>query len=170
MHCRYAPSDTADEWSLDRKLLSLIVRGLANSRPDNKSCSKTNSLPAAAAERSPFLRNLSAGSLGCGNNFVEALITAQRIPTRIELELANPLCSRINVIRKSHPESIRGYSSGLFKRMAPARFISSSARSISPGSSSIPRQPSTMTYAFKPRWRASSALYLTQYSNARPIR
>jgi hypothetical protein len=31
---------------------------------------------------------LSAGSLGCGNDLVEALITAQRIPARIELEIA----------------------------------------------------------------------------------
>ena len=44
---------------------------------------------AAAAERSPFLGDeLSAGSLGCGNDFVEAFITAQRIPARIELEIA----------------------------------------------------------------------------------
>jgi hypothetical protein len=31
---------------------------------------------------------LSAGSLGCGNDFVEALVTAQRIPARIETEIA----------------------------------------------------------------------------------
>jgi hypothetical protein len=31
---------------------------------------------------------LSAGSLGCGDDLVEALITAQRIPARIEAEIA----------------------------------------------------------------------------------
>jgi len=31
---------------------------------------------------------LSAGSFGCGNDLVEALITAQRIPARIEAEIA----------------------------------------------------------------------------------
>jgi hypothetical protein len=31
---------------------------------------------------------LSAGSHGCGNDFVKALITAQRIPARIEAEIA----------------------------------------------------------------------------------
>jgi hypothetical protein len=31
---------------------------------------------------------LSAGSLGCGNDLVEAFITAQRIPARIEAEIA----------------------------------------------------------------------------------
>ena len=37
----------------------------------------------------PFLGDgLSAGSLGCGNDLVEALITAQRIPAWIELEIA----------------------------------------------------------------------------------
>jgi hypothetical protein len=44
---------------------------------------------AAVAERSPFLRaKLSAGSLGCGNDLVKALITAQKIPAWIELEIA----------------------------------------------------------------------------------
>jgi hypothetical protein len=44
---------------------------------------------AAAAERSPFLGDeLSAGSLGCGNDLVEALITAQIIPARIDAEIA----------------------------------------------------------------------------------
>src|SRR6266542_2762175 len=44
---------------------------------------------AAAAERSSFLADeLSAGSLGCGNDLVEALITAQRIPAWIEAEIA----------------------------------------------------------------------------------
>jgi hypothetical protein len=35
---------------------------------------------------------LSAGSLGCGNDFVEAWVTAQRIPARIEAEIA--VCRR----------------------------------------------------------------------------
>ena len=39
--------------------------------------------------------------------------------------------------------SASGYRSLLFRRTAPARFISSSARPMSPGSSSIPRQRST---------------------------
>jgi hypothetical protein len=54
---------------------------------------------AAVAERSPFLGEepafarlrrgrLSAGSLGCGDDLVETLITAQRIPAWIELEIA----------------------------------------------------------------------------------
>ena len=34
------------------------------------------------------LGELFAGSFGCGNDFVEALITAQRIPARIALEIA----------------------------------------------------------------------------------
>jgi hypothetical protein len=38
-----------------------------------------------------FLK-LSAGSLGCGNDFVEAWVTAQRIPARIEAEIA--VCRR----------------------------------------------------------------------------
>jgi hypothetical protein len=43
----------------------------------------------AVAERSPFLgEELSAGSFGCGNDLVEALITAQIIPARIEAEIA----------------------------------------------------------------------------------
>jgi len=43
----------------------------------------------AAAERSASLGDeLSAGSLCCGNDLVEALITAQRIPARIEAEIA----------------------------------------------------------------------------------
>jgi hypothetical protein len=43
----------------------------------------------AAAERSPFLSDeLSAGSLGCGNDLVEAFITAQIIPAWIEAEIA----------------------------------------------------------------------------------
>jgi hypothetical protein len=43
----------------------------------------------AAAKRSPFLGDeLSAGGLGCGNDLVEALIAAQRIPARIEAEIA----------------------------------------------------------------------------------
>jgi hypothetical protein len=32
--------------------------------------------------------SLSAGSLGCGNDLVEALITAQIIPARVEAEIA----------------------------------------------------------------------------------
>jgi hypothetical protein len=51
----------------------------------------------AAAERSPFLGDepafarlrrgrLSAGSLGCGNDLVEALVTAQRIQAWMELD------------------------------------------------------------------------------------
>jgi hypothetical protein len=41
------------------------------------------------AERSPFPGDeLSAGSLGSGNDFVEALVTAQRIPAGIEAEIA----------------------------------------------------------------------------------
>ena len=51
------------------------------------------------AERSPFLGDepafarlrcgrLSAGGFRCGNDLVEALITAQIIPARIELEIA----------------------------------------------------------------------------------
>jgi hypothetical protein len=44
---------------------------------------------AAAAERSPFLgEELSAGSFCCGNDLVEALIAAQRIPARIEVQIA----------------------------------------------------------------------------------
>src|SRR6266542_6010668 len=50
---------------------------------------------AAAAERSPFLGDeLSAGSSGCGNDLVEALITAQRIPAGIEAEIAVCRASR----------------------------------------------------------------------------
>jgi len=45
--------------------------------------------------RSSFLRDeLSAGSLGCGNDLVEALITAQRIPARIKAEIAVSRTSR----------------------------------------------------------------------------
>ena len=40
---------------------------------------------------------------------------------------AKSVYSRINIIQRSHPESIRSYSSALFKRMAPTRFISFSA-------------------------------------------
>src|SRR6266542_6089907 len=35
-----------------------------------------------------FLGELSAGSFGCGKDFVETRIAAQRIPARIELEIA----------------------------------------------------------------------------------
>jgi hypothetical protein len=43
-----------------------------------------------AVERSPFLGGeLSAGSLGCGNDLGEALITAQRIPVRISAASAS---------------------------------------------------------------------------------
>jgi hypothetical protein len=46
-------------------------------------------LSPAAAERSPFLCDeSSAGSFGCGNDLVEALVTAQSIPARIETEIA----------------------------------------------------------------------------------
>jgi hypothetical protein len=39
--------------------------------------------------RSSFLRDdLSAGSFGCGNDFLEALITAQTIPAQIEAQIA----------------------------------------------------------------------------------
>jgi hypothetical protein len=51
--------------------LSLILRRFCNCRPNNNL---------------PFVivcDELPAGSLGCGDDFVEALITAQRIPTRI---------------------------------------------------------------------------------------
>jgi hypothetical protein len=42
-----------------------------------------------AAEGSPFLgEELSAGGFGCGNDLVEARITAQIIPARIEAEIA----------------------------------------------------------------------------------
>jgi len=34
-------------------------------------------------------KQLSARTLGCGNDLVEALITAQRIPARIEAEIAS---------------------------------------------------------------------------------
>jgi hypothetical protein len=44
---------------------------------------------AKRSTRSPFLGDeLSAGSLGRGNDLVEALISAQRIPARIEAEIA----------------------------------------------------------------------------------
>jgi hypothetical protein len=39
-HCHYAPSRTANEWSPNDELLSLIVRGLANFRTNNKSSSE----------------------------------------------------------------------------------------------------------------------------------
>jgi hypothetical protein len=43
---------------------------------------------ASAAERSLFLGDeLSAGGFGCGNDLVEARVTAQIIPARIELEI-----------------------------------------------------------------------------------
>jgi len=41
------------------------------------------------AKRSPFLGDeLSAGTFGCGDDLVEALVTAQIIPARIEAEIA----------------------------------------------------------------------------------
>ena len=47
------------------------------------------------AERSPFLgEGLFAGSPGCGDDLVEALITAQRIPAWIEAEIAVCRASR----------------------------------------------------------------------------
>jgi len=43
---------------------------------------------ALAAERSAFLGDeLSAGGFGGGNDLVEALITAQRVPARIEAQI-----------------------------------------------------------------------------------
>jgi hypothetical protein len=49
----------------------------------------------AATRGSPFLGDeLSAGSLGCGDDLLEALITAQRIPARIEAEIAVCWASR----------------------------------------------------------------------------
>jgi hypothetical protein len=39
---------------------------------------------------------LSAGGLGCGDDFVEARITAQRIPARIELEIPVEFPERAN--------------------------------------------------------------------------
>ena len=77
-----------------------------------------------------------------------------------------PLKWIANEILLQHSKAVTyhssGYSSLLFRRIAPACFISSSARRMSPGSSSMPRQPSTITCVFSPRWRASSVLYLTQ--------
>ena len=41
------------------------------------------------AARNPFVKGeLFAGSLGCGNNLIEALIAAQIIPAGIEAEIA----------------------------------------------------------------------------------
>ena len=69
---------------------------------------------------------------------------------------------RVGALRRPDAAARRPtYRSLLFKRIAPTRFISSSARCISPGSSSIPRHPSKMTHVVNPSWRASSALYLT---------
>jgi len=72
---------------------------LAACAPQNGKLVKAFGVTAAAAEKSPFLSDepafarlrrgrLSAGSLGCGNDLVEARITAQIIPARIELEIA----------------------------------------------------------------------------------
>jgi hypothetical protein len=72
---------------------------LAACAPQSGKLAKPFGVTAAAAERSPFLGDepafarlrrgrLSAGSLGCGNDLVEALITAQRIPARIEAQIA----------------------------------------------------------------------------------
>src|SRR5215471_8407369 len=41
-------------------------------------------------------RELSAGSLGCGDDFVEARITAQIIPARIQEEIAVSRCQRVS--------------------------------------------------------------------------
>src|SRR6266481_2032163 len=106
MHCRYAPSGVPDQWSLDDKLLSLIVRGLANFRTNNKSSSEKLSPRRSRTisflgDEPAFARlqrgRLSVGSFGCGNellvrrfrrergdNFLETRIAAQRIPERIE--------------------------------------------------------------------------------------
>jgi hypothetical protein len=44
--------------------------------------------PPQQQDESPFLGSeLSAGSLGCGNDLVEALITAQIISARIEADI-----------------------------------------------------------------------------------
>ena len=62
---------------------------LAACAPQSGKLAKGFEVTAAAVERSPFLgEELSAGSLGCGNDLVEALITAQRIPGWIEAEIA----------------------------------------------------------------------------------
>jgi hypothetical protein len=74
---------------------------LAACVPQSGKLARAFGLAAAAtvAERSLFLREepafarlrrgrLSAGNLGCGNDLVEALITAQRIPAWIQLEIA----------------------------------------------------------------------------------
>jgi hypothetical protein len=71
---------------------------LAACAPQSGKLAKGFGLAAAAAERSVFLGDepafarlrrgrLSAGSLGCGNDFVEALVTAQRIPARVEAKV-----------------------------------------------------------------------------------
>jgi hypothetical protein len=39
-------------------------------------------------ELSKICGRLSAGSFGCSNDFIEAWITAQRIPARIETQIA----------------------------------------------------------------------------------
>ena len=62
---------------------------LAACAPQRGKPAKGFGVTAAAAERPPFsLLRLSAGCLGCGNSLVEALIAAQRIPARIETEIA----------------------------------------------------------------------------------
>jgi hypothetical protein len=68
---------------------------LAACAPQNAKLAKAFGVTAAAAEQSPFLCDeLSAGSPGCGNDLVEALITAQRIPARIEAEITICQASR----------------------------------------------------------------------------
>jgi len=67
---------------------SSFRRAAETSRPaacasQNGKLAKTFGVTAAAAERSPFLGELSAGSLGCGDDLVETWITAQIIPARI---------------------------------------------------------------------------------------
>jgi len=48
--------------------------------------------------------NLSAGGFGCGNDFVEALITAQRIPAWIKAEIA--VCRASRDLRDNFPLSL----------------------------------------------------------------
>jgi len=101
MHCRYAPSGVPDQWLLDYKVLSLIVRGLANFRTNNKSSSEELSSRHSRTISFSGRRKLSAGSFGCGNEllvrrfrrergdeFLETRIASQRVPERMQPKFA----------------------------------------------------------------------------------
>ena len=69
--------------------------GLAACAPQSAKLAKASGVNPRDSRKISFLGDeLSAGSLGCGNDLVEALITAQRIPHGIEAESAVCRASR----------------------------------------------------------------------------